>query len=145
MKVEILAIGRLKKGPVYEACKEYEQRITWPVTVKELVGKDTKDEHSLLLKNIKSDSALVALDETGTSSPSRTLAQTIQNFENQSRPLMQCIIGGADGLNDTIRQKADLLLSFGRQTWPHMLARLMLLEQIYRSQTILNNHPYHRD
>ena len=58
---------------------------------------------------------------------------------------MQFVIGGADGLNDEIRNRASILLSFGQQTWPHMLARVMILEQIYRAQQILKNHPYHRE
>jgi 23S rRNA (pseudouridine1915-N3)-methyltransferase len=85
------------------------------------------------------------MDERGASLPSRKFAEKFQNLQNESRSNVQFIIGGADGLNDEIRGRADFLLSFGRQTWPHMLARVMLLEQIYRVQQILKNHPYHRD
>jgi 23S rRNA (pseudouridine1915-N3)-methyltransferase len=85
------------------------------------------------------------MDERGKSLPSLKFADKIRDLQNQGRSHIQFIIGGADGLGDDIRKRADLLLSFGAQTWPHMLARVMLLEQIYRCQQILSGHPYHRE
>ena len=123
----------------------------WNVSVTEIESRHTEqskihtDECSQILKSIASDAFVIALDERGKALPSRELASKIQNLQNDGQSKLQFIIGGADGLNDEIRGRADFLLSFGMQTWPHMLARVMLLEQIYRAQQILKNHPYHRD
>ena len=104
-----------------------------------------EDECAHLLKNLANDAVIIAMDERGKTLPSREFAQKFQNWQNEGQSHVQFFIGGADGLNDEIRKRAQLLLSFGKQTWPHMLARIMLLEQIYRAQQILKNHPYHRD
>ena len=145
MKIEILAIGRLKKGALFDVASDYLRRINLPCSLIEMEGKNTVDEHKKLMEAIRPEAFLIAMDETGKSLSSRKFAQKIQTLQNDAQPLMQIIIGGADGLNDEIRSRANLLLSFGAQTWPHMLARVMLLEQIYRVQQILSNHPYHRD
>jgi 23S rRNA (pseudouridine1915-N3)-methyltransferase len=145
MKIEILAIGRLKKGALFDVANDYLRRINLPCSLIEMEGKNTADEHKKLMEAIRPEAFLIAMDETGKSLSSRKFAQKIQTLQNDAQPLMQIIIGGADGLNDEIRSRANLLLSFGAQTWPHMLARVMLLEQIYRVQQILSNHPYHRD
>ena len=145
MKIEILAIGRLKKGAAYDLASEYQKRIQWPLKIIELEAPSTPDEQKKLLAAIKPGAFVIAMDETGKSMSSRKLAAQFEKLQNDSAPLMQILIGGADGLSDDIRSRANLLLSFGAQTWPHMLARVMLLEQIYRCQQILKNHPYHRD
>ncbi len=145
MKIEILAIGRLKKGALFDVASDYLKRITWPCILIEMEGKNTADERAKLLEALKPEAFVVAMDETGISLPSRAFAKKIQTLQNEACPMMQIIIGGADGLSDDLRERANLLLSFGSQTWPHMLARAMLLEQIYRAQQILSNHPYHRD
>ena len=122
----------------------------WSVSVHEIVSKHTDqhkihdDECAQILSRLSPDAFIFALDERGKSLPSREMASKIQDLQNNSRDL-QFIIGGADGLNADIRKQSNFLLSFGAQTWPHMLARVMLLEQIYRAQQILKNHPYHRD
>ena len=85
------------------------------------------------------------MDERGTSLSSRDFAAKIDGFQNNSFGTVQFIIGGADGLSDDIRKKAHFMMSFGKQTWPHMLARAMLAEQLYRATSILANHPYHRE
>ena len=72
-------------------------------------------------------------------------AQALQAAMNQGKSTIQALIGGADGHTEAVRQRADLMLSFGKLTWPHMLARIMVLEQIYRAHAILANHPYHRE
>jgi 23S rRNA (pseudouridine1915-N3)-methyltransferase len=81
----------------------------------------------------------------GKTIPSRTFAQKIDDIQNSGISTIQFMIGGADGLSDEIRARAKFLLGFGSQTWPHLLARVMLIEQIYRAQQILAGHPYHRD
>ena len=95
--------------------------------------------------NLSPTSIKIALDERGKTLSSRELSGKIQDFQNESASEIQFIIGGANGLSDELRKECNFLLSFGRVTWPHMLARIMLIEQIYRSQQILSGHPYHRD
>ena len=151
MKIDIIAIGQLRKGAMYDALCEYEKRSSWPVKfiIHESKQRDERvkqrEEHEKLLGSISSSAYVIAMDERGKSLPSLKFADKIRDLQNQGRSHIQFIIGGADGLGDDIRKRADLLLSFGAQTWPHMLARVMLLEQIYRCQQILSGHPYHRE
>jgi len=151
MNIQLLACGRLKKGAHLDLFEDYLKRMDWTVSVHEIESRHKdqakihNDECSQILERINSQSFVIAMDERGKTLPSRKLAAKFQDLQNESRSNIQLIIGGADGLNDEIRSRADFLLSFGQQTWPHMLARVMLLEQIYRVQQILKNHPYHRD
>lgn len=151
MKIDLIVIGRLKKGALFDLCEDYKRRIGWKLKVIECESKQTdakkanKEEQELILSNITHDSVVVVLDERGNGLRSLDFAKTIQKFQNTGESHMQFIIGGADGLSEDIRDRANLLLSFGQQTWPHMLARVMILEQIYRAQQILKNHPYHRE
>jgi len=151
MKIDIIAIGQLKKGPLFDALEEYQKRITWPVNfiIHESKHRDERvkqrEEHEKLLGSIVNSAYVIAMDEKGRSLPSSKFSQKIRDLQNQGQSHIQFIIGGADGLSDEIRSRANLLLSFGEQTWPHMLARVMLLEQIYRCQQIIAGHPYHRE
>ncbi len=151
MNIDIIAIGRMKNTAHIELFQDYLRRMDWSVNVKEIESKHT-DQHKMhsdecvqLLKHLSDTATIIAMDERGKTFPSRDFAKKFQDLQNDSRPHVQFVLGGADGLNDEIRKRAQLLLSFGKQTWPHMLARIMLLEQIYRAQQILKNHPYHRD
>ena len=151
MNIDIIAIGRMKNTAHIDLFQDYLRRMDWSVNVKEIESKHTdqkkmhEDECAHLLKNLANDAVIIAMDERGKTLASREFAQKFQNWQNEGQSHVQFFIGGADGLNDEIRKRAQLLLSFGKQTWPHMLARIMLLEQIYRAQQILKNHPYHRD
>ena len=151
MKIEIIAIGQLRKGPMFDALCEYEKRMTWPLKfiIHESKKRDERvkkrEEHEKLLSSLSSSAYVIAMDEKGKSLPSSTFSNKIKDLQNQGQSHIQFVIGGADGLSNDIRKRADLLLSFGAQTWPHMLARVMLLEQIYRCQQILAGHPYHRE
>lgn len=151
MKIELIAAGRLRNGPEFELCREYAKRLNWPLTITEIESKyrdesqGRTDELAQLAGRIQPGSFVVALDERGKTLTSRALAQKFESLQNSGIPLIQFVIGGATGLDDALRERTDLLLSFGAQTWPHMLARVMLLEQIYRCQQILKGHPYHRD
>lgn len=151
MKIDILAIGALKKGSLYDTYTTYHKRIQWNVNLLELESKikDDKarqnDEQDKLLAKINPQAFVFALDERGKSLPSSTFADKIKDIQNGGQSHIQFILGGADGLTEAVRQKSNFLLSFGAQTWPHMLARVMLLEQIYRAQQILSGHPYHRE
>jgi len=88
---------------------------------------------------------VVMLDETGQVLPSRDLAATLEKWRDGGVREARFLIGAADGFDDAQRAEADVLLSFGRATWPHLLARAMLAEQLYRATSILANHPYHRE
>ena len=151
LKVDVLAVGKLKKGPLFELFNEYEKKIKWNFQLHEIESKyrDSKtmqDDENRRLLNLTSNSAfIIALDERGDGLKSLDFAQTIENLQNNGEQHIQFILGGSDGLQDKIRNKANMLLSFGQQTWPHMLARIMLVEQIYRAQQILVGHPYHRE
>ncbi|OUT90945.1 MAG: hypothetical protein CBB87_07390 [Micavibrio sp. TMED27] len=151
MKIDLITIGRLKKGPLFDLCADYQKRIGWPLNLIECESKHSDatkandDEQALILSHLRNDAVVVVLDERGNGLKSLDFAKTIEKFQNIGERHMQFVIGGADGLNDEIRNRASILLSFGQQTWPHMLARVMILEQIYRAQQILKNHPYHRE
>lgn len=151
LKLEIICVSRLKKGALSDMAQDYKGRIRWPLVIHEIESKYTEaqkaqiDEQDKILKLIDSSAVVCALDERGKSIRSADFAKTIDRYTSQGRNHFQFILGGADGLTDPVRSKADFLLSFGQQTWPHLLARVMLLEQIYRAQQILSGHPYHRE
>ncbi len=142
----IIAVGRMKKSSSFSpAYQEYEKRLKGKLELFELEGRDQKEELAKIDAKLNPTSPIIALDETGKTLSSVEFSNKITDIQNIKTGAFQFIIGGADGLDDTIRNKADLILSFGRLTWPHMLARVMLIEQIYRAQLILANHPYHRE
>ena len=102
-------------------------------------------EESIAIANVVPDRAVtVILDDRGESLSSAALADRLQDWRAAGRPAAIFIVGGADGVAASLREKADLALSFGALTWPHQLVRVMLLEQLYRAATILSGHPYHR-
>lgn len=147
MDIKIIAIGREKSGPVRDLCAEYLKRMSWKISVEELVAKNkgagSAEETDLLLKNIKDSWTVVALDLRGETLSSEDFAKKIGKWQMTGQTLA-FVIGGADGFDERLRKRANFLLSFGKQTWPHMMVRVMLLEQVYRAQQILAGHPYHR-
>lgn len=152
MRITVCAVGRLKKGPWRALVDEYVKRLNWSVTVVEveakagLSGTALKDEEGqLLLKSIPEDSYIITLDEKGRESTSRELSQKIEHIQHHGGGKICFVIGGADGLSDVVKSRVNQSISFGRTTWPHMMVRVMLLEQVYRAQQILNGHPYHRE
>lgn len=151
MKIDVIAAGRLRKGPLFELVQEYERRIKWSLSIHEIESKHTaaaaiqQDEETKILKQLSPGAFIIAMDERGQSLSSMNFSKKIGDLQTGGHSHLQFVIGGADGLTDTLRAHAGFLLSFGRQTWPHMLARVMLLEQIYRAQQILDGHPYHRE
>lgn len=151
MRIEILTIGRARAGPERALYQTYADRIAWPLTLRELEEKrrlppsEVKArEGALLLEALPAGAAVLALDETGIELSSKQFAKRLGRLRDDGRAAVAFVIGGADGLSDAVRARADLMLSLGRQTWPHMLVRAMLAEQIYRAQQILAGHPYHR-
>lgn len=106
---------------------------------------DRKREEASRLMEIAGDGVLVLLDERGKNLTSRQFSNKLAYFRDAGAPRLTIAIGGPDGHHASMREKADLCLSFGAQTWPHQLVRVMLAEQLYRASTILIGHPYHRD
>jgi 23S rRNA (pseudouridine1915-N3)-methyltransferase len=159
MRLIVAAVGRLKRGPDTELAERYRKRaaqsgraLGWRdvevVEIRESRAAEAdkrKLEESIALANVIPDGAtIVMLDERGDSLASAALAGQLQNWRAANRPAAVFLIGGADGLAASLRDKAELRLAFGPATWPHQLVRIMLLEQLYRAATILTGHPYHR-
>ncbi len=158
MRMTIAAVGRLKAGPDRALVERYVERATQAgrsqgltLALRELAeGRSAqpaarmREEADGLLAAVPADGALVALDERGENLSSTDFADRLAALRDRGTRDLVFSIGGADGLDPAVRQRADLLLSFGRMTWPHQIVRLMLAEQIYRAVTILAGHPYHR-
>ena len=146
MKATIIAIGKCKKGsPEASIIAEYIKRSGWNLVIKEKDNSTQEDEAKFLLSSIPGGAKVVVLDERGENMKSTELATKIETWMNNGCSEICFLIGGADGHIQTTRDKADLLLSFGKLTLPHILMRAVLAEQIYRIQTIINHHPYHRE
>lgn len=142
MKIIIRTIGKESSKEVKKLIAEYLKRFNWKINIEEIQTEHTK-EGEALLKNIPQNSFVIALDETGELISSRQFAQKLEKT-SQHYKYIYFLIGGAHGHTDLVRHKVDLLLSLGKFTYPHMLVRLILVEQLYRAHTILNNHPYHK-
>ncbi len=146
MKATIIAIGKCKKNsPEAQIIEEYTKRSQWQLSVKEKDNSDPTSEAEFLTSSIPSGAKVVVLDERGVNLKSTELAQIIANWQLGGTSEICFLIGGADGHLQSTRDRADLILSFGKLTLPHMLMRAVLSEQIYRIQTILSGHPYHRE
>jgi 23S rRNA (pseudouridine1915-N3)-methyltransferase len=159
MRIVIAAVGRLKQGPERELADRYRKRALDAgrsaglsavdiVEIKESRARDATRrmvEESIAIANIIPDGAvIVVLDERGESMNSTAFAGRLQQWRGQRKPAVVFVIGAADGLTPSLREKASLAIAFGAATWPHQLIRIMLMEQIYRAVTILTGHPYHR-
>ena len=152
MRITLAAVGRLKRGPMADLYADYAGRSAWPVVLREvgvrrrLSGAELAiAEGEALLGCVPPGARIVALDERGRDLASHELAARLGSWRDQGVSDVAFLIGGADGLAPPVRERADLLLAFGRATWPHQLARVLLAEQLYRTQTILSGHPYHRE
>jgi len=145
LRLDLIAAGRMRAGPLSDLWEDYKRRLTWPLTLVEIEGCNAAEEWEKLAAKIDPRAFVFILDEKGKSLRSRDFAARLDGLAAEGRTHVQFVIGGADGLSDALRKRADFLLSFGSQTWPHMLARVMLLEQIYRARQIIAGHPYHRE
>lgn len=152
IRLYILAVGRLRRGPLYELQALYAARILPPPTIIEVEEKRRlpaaelkRREAELVLAALPSGARLIALDERGSAWSSLELADHLRDWRDAGAAAVAFAIGGADGLGSAVIERADVVLSLGPMTWPHLLARGMLLEQLYRAQQILAGHPYHRD
>ncbi len=159
MRILIAAVGRLKQGPERELAATYRKRAEAIgrsfglreieiVEIRESRAQDVerrRTEESIAIANIIPERAIVViLDERGENLDSAALAALLRAGAREDRPAVCFIIGGADGLAQSLRERAKLKLAFGTATWPHQLVRVMMLEQLYRAGTILAGHPYHR-
>jgi 23S rRNA (pseudouridine1915-N3)-methyltransferase len=145
LRIDVIAAGKMRAGPLPELWNDYKKRLQWPVTLIEIEGRNAAEEQKKLADKITAGAYIFALDERGKSLGSTDFASRLDKLASEGRNHVQFIIGGADGLSEPLRKKADFLLSFGSQTWPHMLVRVMLIEQIYRARQIIAGHPYHRE
>lgn len=151
MRLWLAAVGRARGGPARDLYEEYAGRLVWPLTLREVEVKKRlssdelkRQEAELLLAAIPAGATIVALDERGTALPSAAFAQRVGGWRDSGVGDLAFLIGGADGHGEEVRRRAAFLLAFGPATWPHMMVRGMLAEQLYRAQQILAGHPYHR-
>ena len=151
MKIIVAAVGRAKAGPERDLYQSYTRRLRWPVQLKEIEIKKEVDtnirrarEGEALLAAIPEHARIIVLDENGRNDTSKEFALRLGEWRDEGTPAVAFIIGGADGIDGAVSNRADTVLSFGTVTWPHMLVRALLAEQIYRAHAILSGHPYHR-
>lgn len=154
MKLKIAAVGRLRGGPEAELVSDYLDRFDktgralglGPVTVQEVEAKKggMGAEAALLERAVEGCTPVCILDERGKTLSSPAFADLLAKWRDEGRGETGFVIGGADGVDPSLRAKADFSLSFGQMVWPHMLVRVMLAEQLYRAASILAGVPYHR-
>lgn len=145
MKITLGVIGKCKKkSPEDLLIARYQERMKWKLDIKEKDNSTQTEEAKFLQSSINDGAKVIVLDERGQNISSIELAGMVENWMNNGTSEICFLIGGADGHLESTREKADLVLSFGKLTLPHMLMRAVLVEQIYRIETIINGHPYHR-
>jgi 23S rRNA (pseudouridine1915-N3)-methyltransferase len=163
MRLAVIAVGRLKDGPERELCERYRERgvtlgrgigFSGPDIVEITEGRGRRpderkrEEAQAILAQIASAKAqpglIIALDERGRQLGSEAFATRLATARDAGTGHASLIIGGADGLSEEIRDKADITLAFGALTIPHQIVRALVLEQLYRAMTIISGHPYHR-
>ena len=139
MLLHIVARGKIGRSPEADLVDRYLKRIPWPTRLTELPERGGK------IPDLPPNAVRVVLDERGKALTSTELARKLEAWRDDGKREARFLIGAADGHDDQERSEADLLLSFGPATWPHLLARAMLAEQLFRATSILANHPYHRE
>ena len=155
MRVHLCAVGRLRAGPERDLVDDYITRFDrtgralalGPFAeheVEDRKGGGMEAEAELLARAIPPGALTVCLDERGKLMSSPEFADHLARWRDGGRQDLAFVIGGADGIAPALRDRADLLISFGRMVWPHMLVRVMLAEQLYRAANILAGGPYHR-
>ncbi len=155
MRVHICAVGRLRAGPEKALLDDYLTRFdrtgralalgpAQVIEVEDKKGGGMAAEADLLSRAIPNGSLICVMDERGQTPTSPEFADLLARWRDTGRSDVAFVIGGADGIDPTLRARADAALSFGRMVWPHMLVRVMLAEQLYRAASILSGGPYHR-
>jgi len=139
LQLHVIARGKIGRGPEAELVDRYLKRIAWPTKITELPESGGKPPAAA------DNSVTIILDEKGEQLGSLDFATRLERWRDGGVREARFLIGGADGFGEAERAGADLLLAFGKATWPHLLARAMLAEQLFRATSILANHPYHRE
>ena len=139
MLLHIVARGKIGRSPEAELVERYVKRMTWPTKITELPDRGGN------VPALPPNAVLIALDERGEALSSLELANKLENWRDAGKREARFLIGAHSGHDEKQRDAADLLLSFGPATWPHLLVRAMLAEQLFRAMSILANHPYHRE
>ena len=139
MLLHIVARGKIGRSPEADLVDRYVKRIAWPTKVTELPDRGGN------VPPLPTNGVTIALDERGKALSSIELARKLEGWRDDGKREARFLIGAADGHGEAKRAGADLLLSFGPATWPHLLVRAMLAEQLFRAMSILANHPYHRE
>ena len=139
MLLHIIARGKIGRSPEGELVERYLKRISWPTKISELPESGGRGPPAA------ENGVTILLDEKGEQLPSLDLARRLERWRDEGKREARFLIGGADGFGEGERAGADLLLAFGRATWPHLLARAMLAEQLWRATSIRANHPSHRE
>ena len=139
MLLHIVARGKIGRSPEADLVERYLKRIAWPTKVTELAERGGRTPEAA------NGAVTVVLDERGETLSSVELAKALERWRDGGKREARFLIGAADGHHEEERAQADLLLSFGSATWPHLLARAMLAEQLFRATSILAGHPYHRE
>ena len=139
MLLHIVARGKIGRSPEADLVERYLKRIAWPTKITELPDRGGN------MPPLPGNSVTVVLDERGKALSSTDLAAKLESWRDGGKREARFLIGAADGHDDKQRKGADLLLSFGPATWPHLLVRSMLAEQLFRATSFLANHPYHRE
>ncbi|MDY7096612.1 MAG: 23S rRNA (pseudouridine(1915)-N(3))-methyltransferase RlmH [Pseudomonadota bacterium] len=138
MLLHVIARGKIARSPEADLVARYEKRLTWPVKLTELPETGGKTPEPV------TPYKTVLLDERGKAMASEAFAAKLENWRDTGVREARFVLGAADGHSKEERAQADLLLAFGPATWPHLMARAMLMEQLYRATSILAGHPYHR-
>ena len=138
MRLHVIARGKIGRSPEAELVARYAKRIAWPLRLTEL------PEKGGTVPDPQTPFRTVLLDERGKQLPSGEFAAILGRWRDDGIREARFVIGAADGHEPAARAEADLLLAFGAATWPHLLARAMLMEQLFRATSILAGHPYHR-
>jgi 23S rRNA (pseudouridine1915-N3)-methyltransferase len=151
LRITLAAVGRMKRSPLSAAFDDYAKRLTWPLTLKEVEEKRPLPPEQLmaaegeaLLGALPADCYLFALEPRGKALSSEDFAALLGRLQDEGRREVAFVIGGADGLSESLLARSDFKLTLGAMIWPHLLARVMLAEQLFRAQSILAGHPYHR-
>ena len=152
MRVTIAAVGRDRSGAARELFDDYCKRCPWRIRLVEIAARSALPlerrlaaEGEALSGAVPRGATLIALDERGRVMGSRAFATRIATWQERSGAELAFLIGGPDGLAADLIARADLVLALGRMTWPHLLVRVLLAEQLYRAGTILAGHPFHRE
>lgn len=139
MLLHIVARGKIGRSSEAELVDRYMKRIAWPTRVTELPDKGGR------VPALDPGTVVVVMDEKGEQLGSVAFAEKLGRWRDDGRREVRFLIGAADGFDDDVRASADLRFAFGAATWPHLLARAMLAEQLWRATSILAGHPYHRE